>query len=89
MLVDNGSSRAASTLSLRVLCSKLEQKLGRPVLAVSMAHSDKAPLDELGGTPAVLRQDPRAERELPQALALVLPTKLVKPSPRPYWSVKK
>ena len=54
MLVDNGSSRAASTLSLRVLCSKLEQKLGRPVLAVSMAHSDKAPLDELGGTPAVL-----------------------------------
>jgi sirohydrochlorin ferrochelatase len=54
ILVDNGSSRAASTLSLRNVAQRLQQRIGTRVVATSLKHSDKAPVSELGGEPAVL-----------------------------------
>ena len=55
ILVDNGSSRAASTLALRSLCARLQQRTGiSAVIPASMAHSDKVPVDELGGQRALL-----------------------------------
>lgn len=52
LLIDNGSSRAASTLSLRNLAAALTERLGRPVDPVSLQHSDKVPARELQGRPA-------------------------------------
>jgi hypothetical protein len=54
VLVDNGSSRAASTLSLRNVARRLEERIGIRVIATSLKHSDKASLSDLGGEPAVL-----------------------------------
>ena len=52
IVVDNGSSRAASTLALRSICAKLAAAVGVPVLPASLAHSEKAPISELGGVGA-------------------------------------
>jgi hypothetical protein len=54
VLVDNGSSRAASTLSLRDVARRLEERMGVRVIPTSLKHSDKASLSALGGEPAVL-----------------------------------
>lgn len=52
MLVDNGSTRAAATLSLRRIAAGLAAACGCPVHPVSLQHSDKIPSAELEGTPA-------------------------------------
>ncbi|RLK50510.1 sirohydrochlorin ferrochelatase [Alkalispirillum mobile] len=52
LLVDNGSLRAASTISLRRLAEGLSNRVGRPVQPVSLLHSDRAPIAALGGVPA-------------------------------------
>jgi len=52
LLVDNGSTRAAATLSLRRIAAGLAEACGRPVYPVSLQHADKIPADQLGGTPA-------------------------------------
>lgn len=52
LLVDNGSYRAESTLSLRRLAGELSAKLGITVHPVSLLHSTKVDPAELGGTPA-------------------------------------
>ena len=52
MLVDNGSRRAAATLSLRSIAADLAEACGRPVHAVSLQHSGDIPPDELEGIPA-------------------------------------
>ena len=52
MLVDNGSTRAAATLSLRRIAAGLAAACGCPVYPVSLQHSDKIPSAELDGTPA-------------------------------------
>ena len=49
IVVDNGSSRAASTLALRGICDKLSAAIGMPVVAASLAHADRAPAAELDG----------------------------------------
>lgn len=54
LLVDNGSLRAASTLSLRRLAGAVEAALGPGgprVLPVSARISDRAPADGMGGVP--------------------------------------
>jgi len=53
LLVDNGSRRAASTLSLRRIAAGLASRCGTPVHPVSLLHSDRVPASELGGEPAV------------------------------------
>jgi len=52
LLVDNGSTRAAATLSLRTIAAGLAGACGRPVYPVSLQHADKIPAEQLGGTPA-------------------------------------
>ena len=52
MLVDNGSRRAAATLSLRGIAVGLTAACGRPVNAVSLRHSDAVPAEQLDGIPA-------------------------------------
>ncbi len=52
LLVDNGSSRAESTLTLRRLADLLGDDLGRTVHAVSLQHAHKIPPEDLGGIPA-------------------------------------
>jgi sirohydrochlorin ferrochelatase len=52
LLVDNGSRRAAATLSLRAIAARLAEACGQPVHAVSLQHADKIPPEELGGAPA-------------------------------------
>jgi len=52
MLIDNGSSRAESTLSLRRLAAALEGRLGETVHPVSLLHSSRVSPAELGGAPA-------------------------------------
>ncbi len=54
LLADNGSVRAAATLTLRQLASQLSDRAGQPVQAVSLQHADRIDLAELGGQPAVL-----------------------------------
>ncbi|MFP4204048.1 MAG: sirohydrochlorin chelatase [Opitutales bacterium] len=51
-LIDNGSLRPEATLVLRRLASELSVRFGRRVEPVSLLHSDKAPVSELGGCPA-------------------------------------
>ena len=53
-LVDNGSKRPASTLSLRRVAASLAAKIGCPTEAVSLLHSDSVPASELDGQPARL-----------------------------------
>lgn len=52
ILADNGSRRAAATLSLRRIAADLASSCGREVHAVSLQHADKVDADELGGVPA-------------------------------------
>ena len=52
MLVDNGSSRAASTLNLRRLAAALAERFGEDVYPVSLLHSSKVSSAELNGRPA-------------------------------------
>ena len=52
MLVDNGSRRAAATLSLRGIAAGLTAACGRPVNAVSLRHSDAVPAEQLDGARA-------------------------------------
>jgi sirohydrochlorin ferrochelatase len=54
MLVDNGSTKPAATLSLRAIADRLERLAGRPILPVSLQHSDRIPAAALGGRPAAL-----------------------------------
>jgi hypothetical protein len=48
LLYDNGSLRAASTLSLRDLAARLAMRLGVPVHPASARFSDQVPVGELG-----------------------------------------
>ncbi|NIP92581.1 MAG: cobalamin biosynthesis protein CbiX, partial [Akkermansiaceae bacterium] len=52
LLVDNGSHRAESTLSLRRIAGELGESLGIPVDPVSLLHSTRVDPAELGGIPA-------------------------------------
>lgn len=52
LLVDNGSTRAEATLSLRRIAAGLADACGRPVHPVSLQHADRIPAEQLGGTPA-------------------------------------
>ncbi len=54
VLVDNGSRRADSTLSLRRLAEAVSQRSGVTVHPVSLLHSDRVPMDRLDGEPAQL-----------------------------------
>jgi sirohydrochlorin ferrochelatase len=53
-LADNGSVRAAATLTLRRLAAQLAERAGHPVQAVSLQHADRIDAAELDGQPAVL-----------------------------------
>ena len=52
LLVDNGSHRAASVLSLRRIAKELSVRSGREVHPVSLLHSTKVDPEELDGVPA-------------------------------------
>ena len=52
LLVDNGSHRAESTLSLRRIASALTKKADAQVHPVSLLHSTKVDSAELDGEPA-------------------------------------
>lgn len=52
LLIDNGSSRADSTLRLRRLAAALGERLGARVHPVSLQHADRVPADVLAGVPA-------------------------------------
>ncbi len=52
LLVDNGSHRAESTLSLRRVAKSLSEVLGTQVYPVSLLHSTKVTAEELEGMPA-------------------------------------
>lgn len=53
-LFDNGSLRAASTLSLRCVAAALAARIQAPVRAVSLLHSSAINTAALGGAPAEL-----------------------------------
>ena len=52
LLVDNGSYRPESTLSLRRIAAEVTEYSGHKVNAVSLLHSTKVDAEKLGGTPA-------------------------------------
>jgi sirohydrochlorin ferrochelatase len=52
LLVDNGSTRAAATLSLRRIASDLAATIMRPVYPVSLQHANKIPPDQIDGQTA-------------------------------------
>jgi hypothetical protein len=52
LLVDNGSSRPQSTLSLRRVAAALGERVGRAVHPVSLMHANRVPAAELAGRPA-------------------------------------
>ena len=52
LLLDNGSSRAASTRALRRLAAALGARVGESVHPVSLQHADKVPATDLDGHPA-------------------------------------
>jgi hypothetical protein len=52
LLVDNGSIRPDSTLSLRQIAAAVTEHSGHKVNAVSLLHSSKVSADRLGGIPA-------------------------------------
>lgn len=56
LLMDNGSLEPASTLQLRAIARALAERLGWPgaVFPVSLAHSEKIPVESLEGRPAEL-----------------------------------
>lgn len=74
-LFDNGSLRAASTLSLRKTALALEKKLQRPVQPVSLLHSSGVDTAQLDGRPAELLE-PAVQNFLqhyPEGEAVLLP----------------
>lgn len=74
LLVDNGSLRAAATLQLREVASRLERATGQSVAPVSLLHSRKVDPAELGGEPAeVLESSLRRRLEAGEDSFLVLP----------------
>jgi sirohydrochlorin ferrochelatase len=52
LLVDNGSYRAESTLSLRRIAAGLGAEVGHEIHPVSLLHSTRVAPEDLGGTPA-------------------------------------
>lgn len=52
LLVDNGSTRAQATISLRRIAAQLGAASGRTVYPVSLKHADRVPAAALGGQPA-------------------------------------
>lgn len=52
ILLDNGSSRAESTLSLRRMAAALEHRIGKRVHPISLLHANKVPADALEDRPA-------------------------------------
>jgi sirohydrochlorin ferrochelatase len=52
LLLDNGSSRAESTLNLRRLAAALGERLGETVHPVSLLHANRVPAEALGGRKA-------------------------------------
>lgn len=54
LLLDNGSLESASTLQLRRLAAELAARVGAAVLPVSLAHSEKVPVEALDGRRAEL-----------------------------------
>jgi sirohydrochlorin ferrochelatase len=52
LLLDNGSSRAKSTLSLRRLAAALGERIGVEVHPVSLLHANRVPAEALGGRAA-------------------------------------
>jgi sirohydrochlorin ferrochelatase len=57
MLVDNGSSKPGSTLTLRRLAARFSELAETPVHPVSLQHADKVPAEALGGEPAAVFAD--------------------------------
>jgi sirohydrochlorin ferrochelatase len=51
ILVDNGSLRSDAELFTRKLSRRLEIDTGIPVIAASLAHSDRIPIESLNGIP--------------------------------------
>lgn len=74
LLVDNGSHRAASVLSLRRIAKELSIHSGRPIHPVSLLHSTKIHSDDLDGVPADITE-PFLEEKLSNGIAnfLVVP----------------
>lgn len=60
-LVDNGSLRAQATLNLRRVAASLSERIGETVQAASLLHSNKIPVEEIGGISAITL-GPAAER---------------------------
>jgi len=74
LLVDNGSTRPAATLSLRRIAEDLAGRIGRQVHPVSLQHADRVPADELEGAGAsVLASFLRTQLETGQRDFIVLP----------------
>ena len=74
-LFDNGSLRAASTLSLRRTAALLSEKLDTSVQAVSLLHSSGVSKEQLGGSPAELLEPALLSwlTEHPEGSAVLLP----------------
>jgi sirohydrochlorin ferrochelatase len=74
LLVDNGSHRAESTLSLRHVAQELGDRIGAEVHPVSLLHSTKVDPVELGGSPArIFEPFLRDQREEGRNSFLVVP----------------
>lgn len=56
-LVDNGSTRAGASLSLRAIAASLTTACGRQVHPVSLQHADRIPAKQLDGRPALVLRD--------------------------------
>lgn len=54
LLIDNGSRRSGSTLSLRKLAAVLSARVGRTVYPVSLQHADRVDPSMLEGQPAAV-----------------------------------
>lgn len=74
LLVDNGSHRAESTLSLRRIAAALGEKAGERVYPVSLLHSTKVDKAELDGEPAqIFEPFLKKQREMGVSSFLVVP----------------
>ena len=74
LLIDNGSHRAESTLSLRRIAENLSSRVDTLVHPVSLLHSTKADLGDLGGVPAqIFEPFLKKQREKGQNSFLVVP----------------
>ena len=52
VLLDNGSVNPDSVLAARKLAAEFAEAIGEPIDVVSVAHSDRVPVEELDGVPA-------------------------------------